>query len=294
MHRPRHPAPWPKDQLFLPGLPPVYAHQHALRGDVRDHSHEFAEMLLVLDGQGLQRSGLGQQRLRRHDLVLLPQGTWHGFAIAQRLEVIDCCLGLEVFRRELAWTRSDPTLQPVLAALIPTPERPSQVQVLPLAAAAVEPLRVALLALNHCSHRARVSPAALIASTLQLLDVLAAAVPATALAPLAPPLPPLVARLVALVSEDLAHRWTLFEFAARLGVDRSHLVRTVTRVLGTPPMAYLASRRAERAAELLETTTWTIQRIGTAVGWPHAHHCSRRFREHFGVTASSYRKRMHA
>jgi len=292
MHRPRHPAPWPADQLFLTGLPAVYAHQHALPDDVRDHSHDFAELVLVLGGQGLQRSGLGQQRLRRHDLVLLPQGTWHGFAIARRLEIIDCCLGLEVFRRELAWTRSEPTLATLMQALIPGPEAPAQVQIISLSAAAAEQVRLAFLALNSCSRHAEVSPAGLVARTLQVLDVLARALPATALAPVVPVLPPLVARAIGRMTEDLARRWTLIELAARLDVDRSHLVRTFTRALGTPPMAYLASRRAERAAELLETTTWTIRRIGAAVGWPHAHHCSRRFRAHFGVTASAYRARV--
>jgi len=291
MHPPRHPAPWPTDQLFLTGLPAVYAHQHALPDEVRDHSHDFAEMLLVLGGQGLQRSALGQSRLRRHDLVLLPQGTWHGFAIARRLEIIDCCLGLEIFRRELAWTRSEPTLARLMQALIPGPERSAQVQIIALGADKAEQVRLAFLALNSGSHPSQVSPAGLIARTLQVLDVLARALPASVLAPVAPPLPDLVARAVSRLSEDLAHRWTLIELEARLGIDRSHLVRTFSRALGTPPMAYLARRRAERAAELLATTTWTIQRIGTAVGWPHAHHCSRRFRAHFGITASAYRSR---
>jgi len=291
MHRLRQPAPWPSDQLFPSGRPAVYAHQHALPDAVRDHSHDFAELVLVLGGQGLQRSGLGQSRLRRHDLVLLPPGTWHGFAIARRLEIIDCCLGMEVFRRELAWTRTEPTLAGLMQALIPGPERPAAVQIIALPAAAAEQVRLAFLALNRTggSDQPPLSPAGLIARTLQVLDLLARVLPATALAPVAPPLPALVARAISRLGEDLAHRWTLIELAARLGVDRSHLVRTCTRALGVPPMAYLARRRAERAAELLTTTTWTIQRIGAAVGWPHAHHCSRRFRAHFGITASAYR-----
>jgi AraC family L-rhamnose operon transcriptional activator RhaR len=56
-------------------------------------------------------------------------------------------------------------------------------------------------------------------------------------------------------------------------------------------MAYLAQLRAEHAAVLLLHSDDSVTHIGRAVGWPDQSNFARRFRAHYGLSATTYRKR---
>jgi AraC family L-rhamnose operon transcriptional activator RhaR len=58
-----------------------------------------------------------------------------------------------------------------------------------------------------------------------------------------------------------------------------------------PPMAYLAQLRAEHAAVLLLHSDEPITSIGRRVGWPDQSNFARRFKAHYGLSATAYRKR---
>jgi hypothetical protein len=68
-------------------------------------------------------------------------------------------------------------------------------------------------------------------------------------------------------------------------------VRLFKSAAGLPPMAYLARLRAEYAANLLRRSDDSVAGIGRAVGWPDQNYFARRFRAHYGLTATTYRKR---
>jgi AraC-like DNA-binding protein len=59
---------------------------------------------------------------------------------------------------------------------------------------------------------------------------------------------------------------------------------------GLPPMAYLARQRVEAAAEQLLHTESSVSQIGRA-GWPDQNYFARRFKAHFGLSATEYRNR---
>ena len=56
-------------------------------------------------------------------------------------------------------------------------------------------------------------------------------------------------------------------------------------------MAYLARRRVETAAGLLLHTDQPVTQIGRSVGWPDQNYFARRFKAHFGLSATIYRSR---
>jgi AraC family transcriptional regulator, L-rhamnose operon transcriptional activator RhaR len=56
-------------------------------------------------------------------------------------------------------------------------------------------------------------------------------------------------------------------------------------------MAYLARRRVQMAAALLLHTDQPVTQVGRSVGWPDQNYFARRFKAHFGLSASTYRSR---
>ena len=67
----------------------------------------------------------------------------------------------------------------------------------------------------------------------------------------APALPPLVAEAIADIRENYAGIYGVEELSERLGVSKSHLVRTFTAAVGVPPGRYLTTVRIEAAMRLL-------------------------------------------
>lgn len=77
-------------------------------------------------------------------------------------------------------------------------------------------------------------------------------------------------------------------------LDLGYLVRVFKSGTGLPPMAYLARLRAETAATLLLHTDQPVTAIGRAVGWPDQNYFARRFKAHYGLSATTYRARFAA
>jgi AraC family L-rhamnose operon transcriptional activator RhaR len=96
---------------------------------------------------------------------------------------------------------------------------------------------------------------------------------------------------IRMMEEDIRRDWNLPELAKRLNVDKSYLVRLFRAHTGSPPMQFLAHIRAERAAVLLLRTGRDISVIGEQVGWSDPNYFARRFKAHFGMSATKYREK---
>ncbi|WP_246274481.1 helix-turn-helix domain-containing protein [Phytohabitans houttuyneae] len=104
------------------------------------------------------------------------------------------------------------------------------------------------------------------------------------------PTHPAVVEAMRLLEARPAHRWTLTELAADLHLAPGYLVRLFKSATGLPPMAYLSQHRVETAGTLLLHTDLPITQIGRMVGWPDQNYFARRFRAHYGLNATTYRK----
>ena len=105
------------------------------------------------------------------------------------------------------------------------------------------------------------------------------------------PAHPAVGRAMRLLEADIARGWTLTALAEELHITPGYLVRLFKAATGLPPMAYLAQVRAEQAAVLLLHSDEPVTGIGRAVGWPDQNYFARRFKAHYGLSATTYRKR---
>jgi AraC family L-rhamnose operon transcriptional activator RhaR len=204
-----------------------------------------------------------------------------------------CCFSSELLRRELSWTREDPLLGFLLwAGPYSSPGR--GVLTISLPPSVLGDCLVHLDALAALRHRSLALHRPDIVGRLSLLfgqlgQVLAQARSTTLGESQAAH--PAVVRAIRLLETDLARSWTLTGLAAELHLVPGYLVRLFNDATGLPPMAYLAQLRAEHAALLLLHSDEPVTSIGRAVGWPDQSGFARRFKAHYGLSATAYRRR---
>jgi AraC family L-rhamnose operon transcriptional activator RhaR len=281
------------DQFHLNDGSVAYAGPWFHEDSCSTHTHSFVEIAVILSGEGVHHSLAGRQQVAAGDVILLRPGVWHGYEECRQLDLYNCGFSTELLGHELAWTREDPLLGYLLWSGPYSGQRRG-ILTTHLDRAALAECVTHLEAL----HELRMRPIALhrgdIIGRLSLfLGRLARAVvdgddmPAgmrhvTHRA---------VVDAIELMEARPAHPWTLTELAEALHLAPRYLVRLFKAATGLPPMAYLTRHRIELAATRLLHTDDPINRIGESVGWPDPNYFARRFRAHYGVTASAYRAR---
>ncbi|MFW6060787.1 MAG: AraC family transcriptional regulator [Phycisphaeraceae bacterium] len=283
----------PRSHVFDEGRVPVVVRRIRVGGADHPHDHDFMEIQLVVGGRGRHWTTEGVQPVKRGDTFVIRPGAWHAYRDTHRLDVYVCCFGAELLRREMVWLLDDPALgylfwsgpmamkrRGIVGLHLPDAPRRR-------ACAHLEGLRRATTE-DRPERRAEV-----IGRLLMLFGELARSMgPAHRAASEARGQPhPAVVEALRLFEQDVAHPWTLNELARQVHLEPSYLVRVFKAHTGLPPMTQLARYRAERAAALLLSTERPIGEIGNAVGWDDPNYFARRFRAHFGVSASAYRRR---
>ncbi len=272
---------------------PAYAGSYLHRWDSPVHTHSFVEIAFAVDGAATHHSLAGRHDMRPGDVVLLRPGVWHGYEDCQRFEVYNCCFSSELLRRELSWTREDPLLGFLLwAGPSSSPGRGELTISLP--PSALGECLVHLDALAALRHRPLALHRPDIVGRLSLLfgQLGQAVAQARGELPGEPgTVHPAVVQAMRLIEADLTRDWTLKILAAELHLAAGYLVRLFNAATGLPPMAYLGQLRAEHAAVLLLHADEPVTSIGRAVGWPDQSGFARRFKAHYGLSATAYRKR---
>jgi AraC family L-rhamnose operon transcriptional activator RhaR len=260
------------------------------------HSHSFVEIAFVMAGAGTHVSRRGRETLQVGDVVLLRPGVWHGYDECQHLTLYNLCFSNELLRRELTWTRDDPMLGYLLWTGPYSAQRRGMLTT-HLERNVMGQCEHHLEAISQLRRSSAAQYRADIVGRLSLLfgQVGRAVALAHELAPGgAAQIHPAIGQAMRLFEAELAHRWTLTELAAHLHLDPSYLVRLFKTSTGLPPMAYLAQLRAEHAATLLLHSDQPITSISQAVGWPDQNYFARRFKAHYGLSATTYRARFAA
>ena len=101
-----------------------------------------------------------------------------------------------------------------------------------------------------------------------------------------PALPPLVQAAI----EDIrAGLYGVEELSERLGVSKSHLVRTFTAAVGVPPGKYLTTVRIEAAQRLLLHREYTLDVVASLCGFSGANYLCRVFKKETGQSPAQWR-----
>jgi AraC family transcriptional regulator, L-rhamnose operon transcriptional activator RhaR len=268
----------------------AYAGRHLHATGHPEHTHSFVEVAVVVAGAGVHHSLAGHRRLAVGDVMLLRPGVWHGYRDCADLELYNCCFSAELLRSELAWTREDP----LLGHLLWTGPYADQRRGLLTTGLAPEQLAECLEHLDALSRlrsrEPRLHRSDFLGRLSLILGCLARAV-APDLDARAGHIHPAVVEAMRRMEARPDRPWTLTELAAGLHLTPGYLVRLFKSATGLPPMAYLSRHRVELAAERLLSGDAPVSAIAGAVGWPDQNYFARRFRAHYGLSASAYRAR---
>jgi AraC family L-rhamnose operon transcriptional activator RhaR len=267
---------------------------HYLHQDTHPvHTHSFVEVAVMTGGEGTHVSLAGRQPLQIGDAVLLRPGVWHGMENCRDLDLYNLCFSTELLQRELAWTREDPMLGYLLWTGPYSLGRRGMLATR-LTKETLEECVEHLDALDRLRHEPVGLHRGDIIGRLSLfLSALARAVGRDthdAEGPTGPTHPAVVSAMRAMEARP-AHRWTLTELASGLHLTPGYLVRLFKSTTGLPPMAYLNRHRVEMAASLLLHTDEPVTHIAHNVGWADQNLFARRFKAHYGLSATTYRER---
>jgi len=101
---------------------------------------------------------------------------------------------------------------------------------------------------------------------------------------------PYVARTLAMFHRDVARSWTIEELSREVGLSRSALADRFTRLIGAPPMHYLANWRMQAAAQKLRNSSASLAQIADEVGYDSEAAFSRAFKKAFGAAPATWRR----
>jgi len=285
---------YPSNLIFPDEQTPISAQRVPHASALSAHDHDFIEIVLVLRGSALQQTPAGSQPIRRGDIIVLRPGAWHSYEKCRSFLIYNCCFGAELLRHELAWLMHEPATAALLWGT-PRADGARGVTTWSLNSAQTGACERALLVLEKTlSPRRPALRAEQVARLVIFLSTVAAAMPrleAQDRNGTGRRLHVAVSQTIRLIEADIARPWSLAELAAQSRVSREYLIRLFKKVTGLTPLAYLARCRAEKAASLLIRSSQGIGEIGAVVGWETPYHFARRFKAHFGIAASTYRKR---
>ena len=250
------------------------------------HDHDFWELVYVEKGNGLQRVDDGEYAVGRGDLLLLREGQVHSFIGTPAFSYVNLCI--------------DPHL------LLRGSDAPNAAAEL-FGYIAFRDLMASGGCLVHFSERERADIAPLLDTMLReyadrrhswqtvlrrYLDIFLLSILRALREREETPAPADTwARLAAYIDENLTADLTLSALAARLFYNPSYLSRAFTARFGCGVSAYVACRRADRAARLAAEGSSTVERLAEESGFASKSALYRAFRRYRGEELGAFLSR---
>jgi AraC-like DNA-binding protein len=99
-----------------------------------------------------------------------------------------------------------------------------------------------------------------------------------------------VGRSLALLHERPAAAWTVEELSRQVGLSRSALHERFVELIGQPPMQYLTQWRMQIASRLLRDTRASVASVGLDVGYDSEAAFARAFKRFVGTPPAAWRR----
>jgi AraC-like DNA-binding protein len=101
---------------------------------------------------------------------------------------------------------------------------------------------------------------------------------------------PHVARALALIHRDTTRPWTVDELGREVGLSRSALADRFGRLIGMPPMQYVANWRMQLATQKLRNSSASLAQVADMVGYESEAAFSRAFKKAVGTAPATWRR----
>jgi AraC-like DNA-binding protein len=102
---------------------------------------------------------------------------------------------------------------------------------------------------------------------------------------------PVVAAALTAIHASPGRAWSVASLGHEVGASRSVLAERFTRLVGEPPMQYVARWRMQAAAHQLLSTTDTVAAVAERVGYESEAAFTRAFKKIVGTTPTTWRRR---
>jgi AraC-like DNA-binding protein len=89
---------------------------------------------------------------------------------------------------------------------------------------------------------------------------------------------------------DVARPWTVEELGREVGLSRSALADHFIRLIGVPPMHYIAGWRMQVAMQRLRSTNDSLAQVAESIGYESEAAFSRAFKKAVGSAPATWRR----
>ncbi len=282
-----------QSQVKLSAAAPVRVKPVDVRREIGPHDHDYFEIFLVAEGQGIHRTNHGEWPLQPGCVTILAPGQVHAMRPEPRLVGWNMYYLTEWLTADLRlfWDQLGIVQLFLAGALFRRPRL--AVPEFQMEPDELERVQEELRQLQQEETRAQPNTLLLRAIFLKILISLARAYHRDRDDP-GEDLPQGEAVWLALAEvEEALERRAAPDFekvAGRQGVTRDHFARLFKKETGWTPGGFYQHRRVQFAARLLLNPNFSITEIAYELGYADAAHLSRAFKEHQGSTPREYRR----
>ena len=257
----------------------------ARQTDTHWHRHEFAEIALIVAGEGRHEHRDRVTPLQAGDWVSIMPGEVHRYRDAgDAFSLINLLYEPE----RLRGLGGDLAQVPGFAPLF-DPERRDPPSAWPrLTHVDLEPLQIDLRNLGTELILRRPGYGAVCFALFWLAAARLARLLSRVETPSAPRLSR-VGHVAQFIQTNYPRKIAMRDLCRLAHMSPSGLMRAFRETLGAPPMRYLLRVRCLRAAECLAGTDWSMTEIAMRVGFGDGNYFCRQFKRHFKVSPSRYR-----
>lgn len=258
------------------------------QGDTALHGHRFVEVAFLTGGEVGHRTPFGLERVRRGDVLVIPEGGLHGYEEAAKCRLINLLFAPHRLPLQLLDLYTHPGYRRLFMTDVETFERLGGYPRLTLPPGVFRQVRGCLKEIIRIEQgdapgrRCRMMGYLMV--ILSLLADLCGGKPEEA-----PPARGGVDRVVRYLNGNFQRQIRLEELARMAAMSENSLLHHFSGMIGTTPMKYLTRLRIRYAAELLHNTDMPVAEVAESAGFADPAYFSRAFRRETGLAPLDYR-----
>ena len=253
------------------------------------HSHDFNELVIIVDGHGKHAVGPESYRLEAGDVFVILKDTSHGYPETENLSLINILFDPE----QLRIPQSDVADLPGYHALFAVePHLRSQGRFRNHFRLAPEELvevsEIVSELEEELVERRGAYRFMAIGHLMMLIGFLARSYSDVKLSHTKPVAQ--ISRLLSYLNANYAQPLNVSDLTEFAHMSQSSLMRTFGEFTGRSPIDYLIRLRVTRAAHLLVTTPLRVTEISEVVGFEDSNYFARQFKRIQGISPREYRR----